>query len=400
VSNVNAQREERNRVFAHIIVPGLSAAVEAREHGGNGREVALCDPTGQRVVSASPAARRRGVRAGASRWEAMQRCPDLRVARPDPGKYEYFWQRVVEVCGDYSPHLLPYPDRRELTLDLTGTERLFGSARSVAQEIRNRLRGELGLEAAIGIGPNALVARLAARQARPSEVIEVAPKAAPGFVGRLPVAALPEVEAEWARWLEEMGIRLARDLAALPPESVVRAFGERGRRVWASAQGHDPEEKSAGPAAVGGVEESVAAQVELRPPTGERLQVRAALRLAAEEVGRQLRQRGEAARQVRVEIVFRDLRRLELRRTLPRPTRSGEGLCQVARALYDHVKLSGRIIRRVRIRAARLVLDEHGGQLPLPLLEEEARRERLAETVERIRTRFGESALRRANVAF
>jgi len=98
--------------------------------------------------------------------------------------------------------------------------------------------------------------------------------------------------------------------------------------------------------------------------------------------------------------VFRDLRRLELRRTLQYPTRSSEILCQVARALFDRVKLGSRIVRRVRIHAARLTLDEHGGQLPLPFLENEARRERLAETVERIRDRYGERALRRANVAF
>ncbi len=392
------RKAEPNRVFAHVIVPGLGAAVEARERGRG--PVALCDPTGQRVVSVSPAARRRGVRPGASRWEAQQRCPNLRVASPDPQKYEYFWQRVIEVCGDYTPHVRAYSETREVALDLTGTERLFGPAKSVAQELRNRLRGEMGLEAALGIGPNAMAARLAARQARPGEVIELAPKEVAGFVGRLPVAALPGVEAEWARWLGELGIRLARDLAALPAEAVGRALGARGRRVWEIAQGRDPEAVPGPVSANNREEESVSAQVELHPPTEERARIRAALRVAAEEAARQLRRRGEAARQVRIELVFRDLRRLELRRTLQHPTRSSEALCQVARALFDRVKLGHRIVRRVRIHAARLALDERGGQLPLPFLENEARRERLAETVERIRDRFGERALRRANVAF
>ena len=399
MSAMSAHRAEPTQVFAHLLLPGLGAAVEARERGRG--PVALCDPAGQRVVSASPAARRRGVRPGTSRWEAQQRCPDLRVTSPDPRKYEYFWQRAVEVCGDYTPQVRAFPETREIALDLTGTERLFGPAKSVAQELRNRLRGEVGLEAAIGIGPNAMTARLAARQARPGEVIALAPREVAGFVGRLPVAALPGVEAEWARWLGELGIKLARDLAALPAEAVGRALGARGRRVWEIAQGRDPD-AAPGPVSAAGSreEESVSAQVELRPPTEERARIRAALRVAAEEAGRQLRRRGEAARQVRIEFVFRDLRRLELRRTLQYPTRSSEILCQVARALFDRVKLGSRIVRRVRIHAARLTLDEHGGQLPLPFLENEARRERLAETVERIRDRYGERALRRANVAF
>jgi hypothetical protein len=41
-----AQKEAPRRVFAHISVPDLSAAVEAREQGGRGRPVVLFDPTG------------------------------------------------------------------------------------------------------------------------------------------------------------------------------------------------------------------------------------------------------------------------------------------------------------------------------------------------------------------
>jgi DNA polymerase IV len=341
---------------------------------------------------------RRGVAPGMSRWEAQRRCPRLVIATSDPGKYEYFWRRVVEICGDYSPQVRSDPSRHEASLDLTGTERLFGPARAVAQELRNRLRGEIGVEAAIGVGSNATIARLASGLLRPGEVTEILPKDVTEFVGRLPIASLPGVEAEWARWLSEMGLRLAKDLAALPADAVVRALGERGRRVWEIAQGHDPDERASKLAGLAETEEeAVSSHVDLLPPTEDRAQVRAALRISAEEVGRQLRQRGEVARQVRIEIVFRDLRKIELRRTLQHATRSGDIFCQVARALFDHTRLSGRLVRRVKVRAMRLTLDQHGGQLPLPLLEEDARRERLAEMVDRVKDRFGEAALRRAS---
>lgn len=393
-----AQKEAPRRVFAHITVPDLSAAVEAREQGGRGRPVVLFEATGQRVLSASAAATRRGVQPGMSRWEAQRRCPRLIVATSDPGKYEYFWRRVVEICGDYSPQVHPDLQRHEASLDLTGTERLFGPARAVAQELRNRLRGEIGVEAAIGVGPNAMVARLASRVLRPGEVTEILPKDVNEFIGRLPIASLPGVESDWARWLSEMGLRLAKDLAALPADAVVRALGERGRRVWEIAQGHDPDERAGKLAGLAEAEEeSVSSHVDLLPPTEDRAEIRAALRVSAEEVGRQLRGRGELARQVRIEIVFRDLRKIELRRTLQHATRSGEIFCQVARALFDHTRLSGRLVRRVKVRAMHLTLDKHGGQLALPLLEEDARRERLAEMVNQVKDRFGETALRRAS---
>lgn len=276
------------------------------------------------------------------------------------------WERALEICGDYSPRLLPSSEGRGLTLDLTEATRLLGPAKSLAQELRNRLRVELGLNVAVGLGPSPLVARLAASHARPGEIAQVSPRDAASFLARQPVSLLPGVARDWARWLGELGIRQLGDLAALPEDSVTRTFGARGRRAWELVHGQEPEEASRlDPRVESG--ELVSAQVDLRPATGERSKVRAALRLAAEEVARQLASRRDAAGQVRIELVFDDLRRIALRRTLPRPTHSRETLSQVARALYDHARLGRRLLRRVRVLAAHLRPSERGGQLPLPL---------------------------------
>ncbi len=206
------------RVYAQVLVYGLGASVEAREHGGADRPVVLCDEGGRQVVSVSPEARRRGIRPGMSRWEAERLCPGVVAAEKDPEKYEHFWRRVVEICGDYSPEVR---EMREadmgvpaLQLDLTGTDRLFGPAKRIGQEIRNRLRAEMGLWASVGIGPSRLAARLACESARPGWVVEVGPKEMARFVARLPIAALPGVDYDWARRLSEMGIRRAKDRAA------------------------------------------------------------------------------------------------------------------------------------------------------------------------------------------
>ena len=121
------------------------------------------------------------------------------------------------------------------------------------------------------------------------------------------------------------------------------------------------------------------------------------LRAAAEEAARKLRERGHVGRQVRIEVVFRDLRTVGARRTLRQPTQSGEVIFRAARGLLDRMKLNGRQVRRVRVRVSRLAMGPQGGQLALPLLEREARRERLAEMVDRIKDRFGEGAVARAS---
>ncbi len=101
---MGVQTGKPNRVFAHFRISGLAGAVEEREQGRS-TPVVLLDATGQRVSSVSPAALRRGVRPGMSRWEAERHCPDLIIARPSSEKYHSFQEQIREIGADYAPHL-------------------------------------------------------------------------------------------------------------------------------------------------------------------------------------------------------------------------------------------------------------------------------------------------------
>ena len=177
------------------------------------------------------------------------------------------------------------------------------------------------------------------------------------------------------------------------------ARGIAENRLWEIAGGGDPsDERPAGPAASQQWERGVfSVQFELRPPTDERDRIRAALRAVAEEVARKLRQRGQAARQVKLTLVFRDMRKVGVRRTLRQPTPSAEVLFQAVGALFDRMRLNGRQVRRVRITVAHLAVGPDGGQMGLPLLERDARRDRLAEQVHQAKDRYGETAVARAS---
>jgi nucleotidyltransferase/DNA polymerase involved in DNA repair len=289
----------------------------------------------------------------------------VRLSVPANGD-EGRWVQAREICSDYSSHVRQAEGG--LTLDLTGTERLLGEPKAVARELRNRLRAAVGLNAAVGLGPSAAVARLASRVAATGQVLEIGASEAPRFLGRLPVEQLPGVDGEWARWLGEMGIRLASDLAALSEETVTRTLGARGVAAWRAARGEDPEEGEE-PVAASAAADSVAGAVDFFPAARERAEMRAALREAAGEVARQLRQQGKAARQVGLELVLRDLRRVEVRRTLVRPASSPRAIYATASLLLDRTRLGSLQVRRLRVRAARLVLDARGGQMALPMVE-------------------------------
>jgi DNA polymerase-4 len=218
-------------------------------------------------------------------------------------------------------------------------------------------------------------------------------------VGELPISALPGVDADWAQRLSDMGLRLAKDLAALPPDAVERALGEWGRGLWEVAQGRDPQANGGDAATPSQPWEKgiFSVQADLRPATDDRERIRAALRSVADAAARRLRRRGQVARQVKVTLVLRDMRRIGARRTLRQGTRSAEAIFQAVWAIFGRMKLNGRLVRRVRIGVARLAAEVEGGQIGLPLLDYEARRDRLAEHADRLRDRFGEGAVARGN---
>jgi hypothetical protein len=91
------------------------------------------------------------------------------------------------------------------------------------------------------------------------------------------------------------------------------------------------------------------------------------------------------------------MRAVGARRTLGQATRSGEVIFRAAGALFERIQLARRLVRRVRIVVSRLAAGPQGGQMGLPILEQEHRRERLAERMNQVKDRFGEGAVRRAS---
>ena len=273
-------------------------------------------------------------------------------------------------------------------------------ARPVAVPVGRTHYGGIRLVGTTSADPaDALRAVPGSGELRPGEVVEIAAEETTEFLGRAPLAALPGVSAEFALQLAALGLQRGRDLAALPPDAVARALGEQGRRLQKIVRGEAGEEE---PTMIGeraGEEEpGVAAQAELRPPTGEKERILAAFRRAAEEVARILREQGQVGSRIRIDLVFRDLRTVGARRTLRQATRSEEVIFHTAQDLFARARLGDRLVRRVRIRIGRLVVGPQGGQLALPLLPQEARRERLSEMVSRVRDRFGERAVTRGAV--
>ena len=119
------------------------------------------------VQSASYAARSFGIHAGMPIAEAVRLCPQATFFQGAFAHYRDASRAVRLVLDEFSPTVV-MSSLDEAYLDFAGTERLHPvSLLPIAEQLRDRVQWETGLDCSVGIGPNRMIAKLASDCAKP-----------------------------------------------------------------------------------------------------------------------------------------------------------------------------------------------------------------------------------------
>ena len=111
------------------------------------------------ILARNYEARSFGVKVGQALWEARQKCPGLIIVPPDYDKYLRFSRMFRAILSDYSPQIEPF-GIDESWADVTGCAKKYGSGENIANEIRERVKFELGVTVSIGVSYNKIFAKL------------------------------------------------------------------------------------------------------------------------------------------------------------------------------------------------------------------------------------------------
>jgi len=368
-----------------------------------GRPVAV---GGGVVLAASYEARAFGVRAGMPGHQARRLCPHLQVVGGHFREYQQLGDRVIDVLRDITP-LVERISIDEAFLDVTGSVHLFGPAPAIAEQLRRRVRDELGLPLSVGVASTKHLAKVASQVAKPDGLVVVEAGRERDFLGPLPVGLLWGVGPVTERRLAERGIRTVGELAAVSPEVLEPLLGRAvGRKLGALAGNADPRRVEPARSA-----RSVGAQSALgrRAATPELLRV--VLGFLADRVTSRLRASARAGRTVTVRVRFPGLRSVTRSLTLSEPVAATRTVAEVAvelaaAALADHP--DEHEVTLLGLSVANLV-PEAALQLELGLgLDDERRRPgsppgaaraALDRAVDRVRGRFGRRSVGYAAVA-
>ena len=357
------------------------------------------------VLAASYEAKRFGVQGGMSGWRAKRLCPELTFVHGHFSEYQRLADRVMEVLGDFTPDVQRI-SIDEAFLDVTGSTHLFGPAAAIGEQIRSRVRGEIGLPISVGAACTKHLAKIASQVAKPDGLVVVQPDHERAFLEPLPVGLVWGIGPVTRQRLAERGIHTIGQLAAARDTELTSLLGRAlGTKVGALSVNDDQRRvRPTGRAA------SVGAQSAFghREPTPELL--REVLGHLADRVAGRLRAKQRAGRTVTVRVRFASMRAVTRSHTVAHPVSTTLTLTELAErlvmnAVRDHPEESE--ISLLAISMSNLV-GQSVLQLELPLAPDDperpgsrsgAARWAVDHSIDEVRRRFGRDAVGYASTA-
>ena len=386
------------RAILHIDANAFYASVEMQENPAlRGKRIAVCGSKEDRhgiVLTASYPAKRMGVKTGMAIWQAQQCCRDLLIVPPHYREYMRYSGYMREILQDYTDQIEAF-GLDESWADVSGSVGLFGSAMTIAREISDRVKRELGITVSIGVSDNKVTAKLGSDYKKPDAITRIEADNYKEIVYPLPVEDLLYVGPATSKKLRAIGIDTIGRLAECPEDVLQRRLGKMGLVLSMFAKGRDvsPVQKTDHIPNVKSVGNSATTPRDLVSEGDVQLM----LLLLAESVCSRMREL--ASRCTVVEIYVRDteLRSMLRQRKLPAPSCSSQELAEVGLELFRRNYHWERPIRSIGLRGAGLV--EAVGTVQMSLYAEDQRRdkwERIDRAVDHLRQRYGYMSVRRA----
>lgn len=384
-----------NRVILHSDMNNFYASVESLFHPEyRGKPMAVAGDPEQRhgiVLAKNYEAKAFGVQTGDPLWLAKQKCPDIIFAPPHYDKYLQFSQMAKEIYSEYTDQVEPF-GLDECWLDVTGSTGLFGSGKTIADTLRERIKKELGITASIGVSFNKVFAKLGSDLKKPDATTIILPDRFRETVWPLPVSELLYVGKATHQKLRKYGIRTIGDLALTDVRFLEQILGKNGVMLWQFANGLDqsPVSNIGAKSMIKSIGNSTTAPRDL--VTYEDIKI--TLYVLCESVSARMREYDFVCRTVQIGIRDQELRFYERQGAMTYPNRTVKDLFDQSFSLFK-LHRPEKPVRSLSVRACQLSVM---GNEQLSLFPEEfklQKLERLDRAIDKLRERYGHFSIQR-----
>ncbi len=383
-------------IIAHIDMDAFFASIEQLDNPGLKDQCVVVGGSSRRgvVAAASYNARRYGIHSAMPIFQARQKCSHLVIVPPRRKRYTEISRQVMAILSQFSPLVEPI-SIDEAFMDMTGCERIYGSAHEMAKTIKAAIQKGLHLTCSVGVAPAKFLAKIASDMDKPDGLTLISPDQVAPFIAKLAIGKVPGVGARARQSLAGLGIRTLGDVNQADPGLLTRKLGKLGHRLIALAQCRDDS-----PVTPFREAKSVSSETTLDADTLDRGALATHLLGQSQTVARQLRRLQVRARTVTLKIKTADFKQHTRSQTLDAAFRDADTIYQVALDLMDSYPLT-RAVRLVGVGASGLLPGTQPVQAELFPNDETIQTgkwEKVDQAVDAVAIKFGGQTVKRGSL--
>ncbi len=336
------------------------------------------------VASCSYETRAYGVHSGMPMRMARLLCPEAVVIRGNSGVYSKFSDMVTDIIRESSP-VFEKSSIDEFYIDATGMDRFFGCYKW-AQELRERIIDETHLPISFALSINKTVSKVGTSESKPNGYTNIPDGFEKSYLAPLSVKKIPMVGTQTYHLLRSMGIEKVKTVQEMPVELMESIMGKNGISLWKKAQGVDNS-----PVEPWNERKSISSERTFDQDSTDIAKMKSILVAMAESLAYQLRSENKLTSCVTIKIRYSDFQTYSKQCMIPY-TSLDRTLINTTLNLFDSLYQRRVLIRLIGVRFSHLV----GGSYQIRLFEDSEKLVRLYQSMDSIRKRFGQQAVKRA----
>ncbi|TCJ00475.1 DNA polymerase IV [Cytobacillus praedii] len=192
------------------------------------------------ILAACPLAKKFGIKTAETLWEAQKKCPELIIVKPHMQTYIDVSIAITQIMEQFTD-LVEIFSVDEQFLDVTGSQKLFGNEYEIAKKVQQKIMGDTGIYARVGIGKNKILAKMACDNfaKKNKNGIYKLDESNMDELWKLPIGNMFGVGRKMEKHLQGMGIFTIGQLAKFPIEALKKRWGVNGEVLWQTANGID-----------------------------------------------------------------------------------------------------------------------------------------------------------------
>lgn len=336
-----------------------------------------------------------GVKTAEPIWQALKKCPDLVIVPPRHSLYEKYSQKINSIYSDFTD-LVEKFSIDESWLDVTGSTKLFGNGKKIADTIRKRVKEELGITVSVGVSFNKIFAKMGSDYKKPDATTVISRENYREILYPLPVSDMIFIGRSAREKLYNANIRTIGDLAAAKDNLIEKLLGKTGLVLLGYARGEDNS-----PVMPIGYEREIKSIGKGLTFSRNLLgigDVRKGLLVLCEYIAFKMREKGLKCTVVTVHIKDTELKTISRQKHLDEPTYLEKEIFEAAEELILANWNMKKPIRMITVTGSGIISADIGGQMSFFEDEDEKKEEKLELAIDKIRKAYGKGSIKKASI--